>query len=299
MPITNLWIPMTCVNLPSMHLKTLCFYQLLLLGDIFPGTAVVLLHVRGHHNHLANPFFLSLTLVHLFLSSDIFYFLAHSLILVGPFSSSLLRKAAEEGNLEKLACLIIDCMLLLDWFFWLSIKLKVVQHCYNPFRIIKGILSFIFFCYLCAIWCYLDTWSFDCDFFFFSRNFEDLLFVPTVLKSHNDLPLCSSFSSIRLGIQGSVSLETHAVWFRKHSYFFFFDNFSFSVLYSLSLEHILVSISIFLISILVFHTWYRVLHFYYLLLNFQEFFLVLWMFLFIASCFCYMDTISLLICLSI
>lgn len=37
------------------------------------------------------------------------------------------------------------------WFFGLRIELKVVQHCYNLFRIIKCFLSFIFFFFFAIV----------------------------------------------------------------------------------------------------------------------------------------------------
>ena len=74
------------------------------------------------------------------------------------------------------------CMFIRNGFFGLSIELKIVQHCYNPFRIIKEFLvfylffsSFFFFSIVVQSHAIQILHLLIVTLFFFSRNFKALV----------------------------------------------------------------------------------------------------------------------------
>lgn len=159
---------------PFSTLRCLGFYQLLLPGDVFAEVSLSLC-LLSHWS--SEPAFLPPQSMHLFLSSHIYYFWAHSLISMLPCSSSSLRKTAGERNFEKFAYLIIYGTLIPNWFFCLNMELEVCSALSNPFRMIKRILTLSLPSYAVVV-------QFDAilmlglliAFFFSSRGLKDLLF---------------------------------------------------------------------------------------------------------------------------
>ena len=105
--VTNLQTHVLSVNLPLIHSNTFgfCHFQetglqviLLFLGDIFPGTAVLLLLSQKPSQSPWGSVFLSPALVPLFLSAHTFCCI---LVLVESSSSSFLRKGTEEVSFRS------------------------------------------------------------------------------------------------------------------------------------------------------------------------------------------------------